>query len=113
MLKAREKSLELFKHGSKINEIYEALEKNLPENLRQFVQGYEEYRVGMGHGIGLSLDELPFIVKNSKQTLLEGNVIAFEPKIVIPEWGAINFEDDFIIGKDGYEQITHSPFYEF
>ena len=113
MLQAREKALNLFKDGVKISEIYETLLKNLPENLQPYLQGFNEYRVGMGHGIGLSLDELPFIVRKSKINLVKGNVIAFEPKIVIPGWGAINFEDDFIITKDGYEQITQSPFYEF
>jgi len=112
-LKAYQKALERFKDGAVIGEIYATIEENLPDSLKKFVQGFDNNRVGMGHGIGLSLDELPFILKNAKGKLEVGNVIAFEPKIVVPGWGAIDFEDDFVITKNGYEQITNSPFYEF
>ncbi|NHI92541.1 MAG: aminopeptidase P family protein [Candidatus Lokiarchaeota archaeon] len=110
---ARLKAVECFKEGIPISDVFNAVKINLPKDLQKFLQGYDEFKEGMGHGIGLTLDELPYITHNTKRSLLEGNVIAFEPKIIIPEWGAINFEDDFIIKKDGFEQITNSPFYEF
>ncbi|MHA1799041.1 MAG: M24 family metallopeptidase, partial [Candidatus Helarchaeota archaeon] len=113
LLNARSHALELFKEGTLINQVFQKVENNLPDELKEYLQGYGKFKEGMGHGIGLTLDEFPLITKQNTQALVEGNVIAFEPKVIIPGWGAINFEDDFIIKKDGYEQITSSPFYNY
>ena len=110
LLVAREKAIEQMQDGLKIRDFCLTIEKNIPKEYQNYIQGYNQYREGFGHGIGLCLDELPFLVKNSKQEFKENMVIAFEPKIIIPGWGAINFEDDFIIKKDGSpEHITNSP----
>ena len=38
-----------------------------------------------------------------------GNVIALEPKIVLPGIGAVGVEDTFVVTKDGAENITPCP----
>ena len=54
------------------------------------------------------------MILNTNQKFQKDMVVAFEPKIIIPGWGAVNFEDDFIINREvPPEQITNSPIYSF
>ena len=97
--------------GIKTDTIFKKMKALLEkENLGKYFQGNGYYYQGLGHGIGLELDEPPGIVANKGVKLKENMVIALEPKIIIPGWGAIDLEDDFII-KDGKpEQITNTPY---
>jgi hypothetical protein len=50
--------------------------------------GYGGQRITfVGHGIGLDLDEYPFLAKGQKITLEEGMAVALEPKLVFPKKG--------------------------
>jgi Xaa-Pro aminopeptidase len=60
----------------------------------------------IGHGIGLELDELPVIAKNSQIILQPGMVFALEPKFVFPGEGAVGIEDTFVVTDSGLEQLT-------
>uniref|UniRef100_A0A831U0V0 Aminopeptidase P family protein n=1 Tax=Geobacter metallireducens TaxID=28232 RepID=A0A831U0V0_GEOME len=64
----------------------------------------------VGHGIGIEIDEYPFIAKGFGDMLLEpGMVFAFEPKVVFPGEGAIGIEDTFYIPlHGGLKQLTFS-----
>ena len=61
---------------------------------------------GIGHGVGLFVHELPFIGKNSKSVLKENSVMTVEPGIYIPGWGGVRIEDQGIVTKDGYRNLT-------
>ncbi|TFF92595.1 MAG: aminopeptidase P family protein [Promethearchaeota archaeon] len=99
------------KVGIPVSKIYNRMKELLDkEGLGEFFQGNGYYYQGLGHGIGLELDEPPAILPNSDIKLEENMVIALEPKIIIPEWGAIDLEDDFIIKKNDAEQITKTPY---
>ena len=52
----------------------------------------------IGHGVGLELDELPIINSLNEGCLLEGMVIAFEPKFVFDR-GSVGYEDTYYIEK--------------
>ena len=70
--------------------------------------GYGRYfGHGLGHGIGLRIHELPRISKVSDDILEEGNVITIEPGIYVPKVGGVRIEDDFLVTKDGVEQLSH------
>lgn len=43
----------------------------------------------------------------SKDILEEGNVIALEPKFVIPHVGAVGIENTYVVNSDGIEKLTH------
>ncbi|HUI31715.1 MAG TPA: aminopeptidase P family protein [Candidatus Acidoferrales bacterium] len=71
-------------------------------------KGYGKYfGHGLGHGIGLRVHELPRISKISEDVLEVGNVITIEPGIYIPKLGGVRIEDDFLVTKDGLEQLSH------
>ena len=102
---------EYLRDGNPINLIYNRMKEILDkEDLGKFFQGDGYYYQGLGHGVGLELDEPPFVVANNETILKENMVISLEPKIIIPEWGAIDLEDNFIVKKGKPEQITNTPY---
>lgn len=63
----------------------------------------------IGHGIGVEVDEYPFIARGFKDQVLEENMIfAFEPKAVFPGLGAVGIENTFRVGEAGLKHITYS-----
>jgi Xaa-Pro dipeptidase len=82
------------------------------ERTRQL--GYEEYFMGppgyktrfIGHGIGLEIDELPFIAEGHDYPLDEGTTFALEPKMVFLEKGAVGIENTFCVGEKGVAKLT-------
>jgi len=60
----------------------------------------------IGHGIGLELNELPFVAQGHSYPLEEGMTFAVEPKIVFPGEGAVGLENTVVVTKDGYEILT-------
>lgn len=63
----------------------------------------------IGHGVGIEIDEYPFIASGFTDMKLEvGMAFAFEPKVVFPDEGAIGIENTFYISNDGLKQLTYS-----
>ncbi|MEW6386879.1 MAG: Xaa-Pro peptidase family protein [Thermodesulfobacteriota bacterium] len=91
------------------------LYQRLWEIVRQ--RGWEEYFMGLGpdrvsflgHGVGLELNEYPFITARSPFTLEADMVLAFEPKFFLPEIGMIGLEDTGRITPQGVEWLTQTP----
>lgn len=80
-------------------------------------QGYADCFMGsagsqvsfIGHGLGIEIDEYPFIARGFKDMTMEaGMVFAFEPKVVFPGEGAIGIENTFYLSNDGLKQLSHS-----
>jgi Xaa-Pro dipeptidase len=63
----------------------------------------------IGHGVGLELDEYPFITARFPYPLEADMVLAFEPKFFLPEIGMIGQEDTGRITPAGMEWLTRSP----
>jgi Xaa-Pro dipeptidase len=63
----------------------------------------------IGHGLGVEIDEYPFIARGFNSMPLEaGMVFAFEPKVVFPGEGAIGIENTFYLSNEGLKRLTHS-----
>lgn len=60
----------------------------------------------IGHGIGLELNELPFIAQGRSTPLEEGMTFAIEPKIVFSGEGSVGIENTVAITEKGYEILT-------
>lgn len=60
----------------------------------------------IGHGIGLELNELPFIAQGQSYPLEEGMTFAMEPKIVFPGEGSVGLENTVLVTERGYEILT-------
>jgi Xaa-Pro dipeptidase len=63
----------------------------------------------IGHGLGVEIDEYPFIARGFTRMPLEtGMAFAFEPKVVFPGEGAIGIENTFYLSNEGLKRLTHS-----
>ena len=80
--------------------------------------GYQDHFMGssgaqvsfIGHGIGIEIDEYPFIARGFKEQLLEEYMtFAFEPKAVYPGLGAVGVENTFWVAQDGLKHLTFTP----
>lgn len=63
----------------------------------------------VGHGVGLELDEPPFLAPHMPYTLEVGMTLAIEPKVALPGIGVVGIEDTVVIRPDGPERLTTCP----
>ncbi|PLY12336.1 MAG: aminopeptidase P family protein [Desulfuromonas sp.] len=79
--------------------------------------GYKDHFMGnagaqvsfIGHGIGVEVDEYPFIARGFKDQVLEEYMtFAFEPKAVYAGLGAVGIENTFWVADDGLKHLTFS-----
>lgn len=76
--------------------------------------GYEKEFMGLGpekvrfvgHGVGLELDEPPFLAPKMEYPLEAGMVVAVEPKVALPGIGVVGLEDTLVIRDEGPELLT-------
>lgn len=79
--------------------------------------GYAEVFMGdgdeqvkfVGHGVGLELDEPPYLAPKMPDKLTAGMVLAIEPKVALPGVGIVGIEDTFIVREGQPERITTAP----
>ncbi len=60
----------------------------------------------VGHGIGLDINERPFLAEGFEAPLAAGNAIAVEPKLVFPGVGAVGVENSYLVTESGPERLT-------
>jgi Xaa-Pro dipeptidase len=60
----------------------------------------------VGHGIGLEVDEYPFLAPRLERPLVPGMVFALEPKIFHPGRAITGIEDTYLVTDDGLERLT-------
>jgi Xaa-Pro aminopeptidase len=69
--------------------------------------GADDQRIRfIGHGVGLELDEYPFLAKGQEMPLVEGMTIALEPKLIIPGRGVVGIENTHVVTANGLEPLT-------
>jgi Xaa-Pro aminopeptidase len=69
--------------------------------------GFEKNRITfVGHGVGLELDEYPFLAKGQNMLLEAGMIIAVEPKVIFPNVGTVGIENTFVVTEHGAKRIT-------
>ncbi len=62
---------------------------------------------GIGHSFGYDAHEPLFISIRDSRALGVNMVTTLEPGIYIPGVGGVRLEDDYLIGENGAEQLTH------
>jgi Xaa-Pro aminopeptidase len=108
MLEIQEEVKRLAVPGTISGEIYEAMIASAER------KGYGEWFMGVGerrirfsgHGVGLELDEFPFLAKGQQLALAEGMIIALEPKVIFPGKGVVGIENTMLVTADGLEPLT-------
>jgi Xaa-Pro aminopeptidase len=63
----------------------------------------------IGHGVGIEIDEYPFIARGFQEGSLEpGMVFAFEPTLVFPGEGSVGIGNTFYLTETGLKRLTYS-----
>lgn len=99
---------ELAKPGAVTGELYERMQGWAEETgWSDYFMGSGENRVSfIGHGLGLEVDEFPFIAQRRKLPLEEGMTFALEPKIIVPELGIAGLENTYLVTPEGLESLN-------
>lgn len=101
---------EMGKPGTQAKDLFErAINIAVEEGLDIYFMGHRQHAGFVGHGVGIEVNELPVIAPRSKDILEENNVIALEPKFVIPHIGAVGVENTYIVTSEGMKPITNAP----
>ena len=111
MLKIQSLMISVTKVGQSWGELYDICHRCAVD------MGYVDNFMGVkgaqvsfiGHGLGVEIDEYPFIARGYDQMTFEvGMAFAFEPKVVFPGEGAIGIENTFYLSNEGLKRLTHS-----
>jgi Xaa-Pro dipeptidase len=111
MLLVQERMMTLADNRATWGEIYEeCLALAVDQGYADSFMGNKGAQVSfIGHGIGIEIDEYPFLARGFKEMTLEtGMVFAFEPKVVFPGEGAIGIENTFYLTDHGLKPLTYS-----
>ena len=111
MLEVQQLVKKIAKPGINSGEIY----RQALETADRF--GYADYFMGkgserirfVGHGIGLEIDEYPFLAAGQKLELLPGMTVALEPKLIFPGKGVVGIENTHVVTEEGLEQFGEFP----
>jgi Xaa-Pro aminopeptidase len=99
---------EMAKPGVLTEDVYNRMVRHAEESgWAKVFMGHGEARVSfIGHGVGVEVDEYPFISKGRGMPLQEGMVFAFEPKIIIPDVGIAGLENTYLTTRDGVRSLN-------
>ena len=104
VLQAQESALKEVKAGKKCSEI----DKVARDIISSY--GYGKYfGHGLGHGVGLEIQEAPVLNNTSKYVLKEGMIVTIEPGIYISGLGGVRIEDLVLVTKEGVKILSQSP----
>ncbi len=99
----------LLKPGAIPSEIYARAMQSLdPVFLTNFMGSGSRQASFLGHGVGLQIDEPPVIAEGFDEPLVEGMVLALEPKKGVPGIGMVGTENTYLITPEGGRSITGS-----
>jgi len=95
------------KPGVKSGDIYElAIERTRTLGYDKYFMGVGDERVRfVGHGIGIELDEYPFLASGQTLELQENMILALEPKLIFPDKGVVGIENTHRVTENGLEQF--------
>lgn len=96
--------------GTEAKALYDrAFEIAAEEGLEHYFMGHRQHAKFVGHGLGIEINELPVIAPRSRDIVTPGQVIALEPKFVIPGTGAVGVENTYHVTEGGWECLTTAP----
>ena len=96
--------------GAKASDLYAKAVAMVEEaGMKEYFMGHRSQAGFVGHGVGIEVNEAPVIAPRSRDIIEAGNVIALEPKFVMPEIGPVGIENTYIVTPEGGRRITTAP----
>jgi len=95
------------KPGVTSGDIYDlALKRSTELGYAQNFMGVGKERIRfVGHGVGVELDEYPFLAAGQNLELQENMTLALEPKLIFPQKGVVGIENTHLVTENGLEQF--------
>jgi Xaa-Pro aminopeptidase len=111
MLELQTRIKSMAKPGMASGAIYDfALDFAKAHGLAEHFMGVDRERIRfVGHGVGLELDEFPFLNAGQTLPLQAGMVIAVEPKVIFPGKGVVGIENTHLVTPEGLQQLGTYP----
>jgi Xaa-Pro aminopeptidase len=99
---------EVARPGAITGELYDLVNSWVAEKgWADCFMGYGPSRVSfIAHGLGIEVDELPFIAQGQKLALREGMTFAFEPKFIVPQLGIAGMENTYLVTQTGLDTLN-------
>jgi Xaa-Pro aminopeptidase len=116
VLEAQSAALDLLHDGLPGEEAMEkacdVIERNGFGTIRDLYQGRihkleSGFNHSLGHGVGLTIGERPYLSLRTKDPLRVGHVTTVEPGIYIPRFGGVRIEDTVAIIKGGIQNLSN------
>jgi len=97
--------------GMKAGELYEMAVYRADElGYGDWFMGADAQRIRfVGHGVGIEVDEYPFIAEGQQLALKKGMVIALEPKVIMPGRGVVGIENTHVVTDTGLKTLNRCP----
>lgn len=105
-LQIEQKISKMLKPNANSTEIYQTAYEMVPE---KFQNGFMFGKNFIGHSLGLAIDEPPVISPLFNFNLIENQVFAIEPKIVLENIGTVGTENTYLVTKNGGLCLTGKP----
>jgi len=114
---AQDAALNVLREGlpaqSAMSEACDVIEKHGFRTVRDIYNGKAQkissgFIHSLGHGVGLTIGERPYLSLQSKDSLKTGNVVTVEPGVYIPKFGGVRIEDTVHITAKGCETLSNT-----
>ena len=104
------KMVEVARPGMEAKELYNIAQEMVnATEFAPYFMGHNQKAGFIGHGVGIEINEAPVLAPRTRDILEVGNVIAIEPKFVIPGVGAVGLENTYLLTDSGLELLTPAP----
>ncbi len=96
------------KPGAVTGEIYDWVWQEVSRfGWQDFFMGADNARVKfIGHGLGIEVDEFPFIAQGQRMVLQSNMTFAFEPKFILPGIGIAGLENTYVVTEGGLDSLN-------
>jgi len=101
VLKAQAKAISAIRPGISSKAVDKIARHHIDES-----EFKDKFGHGLGHGVGLSIHELPRISPLKDIKLEKGMVFTVEPGIYIPGWGGVRLENMVVVREGGVEVLN-------